>query len=156
VAPRCSTTKRGYLNMRYITFMIVFVLASCSRGIDEIEQSIQNLELQEQSLKSNVKNLQQQVEELKPKADQLEATVQSDGDPVYLLTIKNKKSRFSLDVIKHLKDEVNAFEFTIPVDRSLYNSVSIGDKLADSPTWGSSFCSSVTLTVTNKEVRARQ
>ena len=37
----------------------------------------------------------------------------------------------SLDIGKHIKDGMNAIEFEMPVDKDLYNTVSVGTQIID-------------------------
>lgn len=56
----------------------------------------------------------------------------SDGQtPLYILEIRLKQSRVSLDLGKHMKDAMNTIKFTIPVSREFYESVNVGTELSD-------------------------
>lgn len=90
---------------------------------------------------------------------QLEAVSDAAGcEPklAYVLRLKLKQSRMSLDIGKHIKDAVNAVEFELPVSRELYNQVSVGSQLLDNLRVGSlllrgSF-SNWRITVTSKRI----
>ncbi|MBS9774750.1 MAG: hypothetical protein KGV59_06300 [Tenacibaculum sp.] len=49
----------------------------------------------------------------------------------YIIKFKLKQSRFSLNIMSHIKDHVNAIEFEFPTDKKTYNSLSVGDKIVD-------------------------
>ena len=80
--------------------------------------------------------------------------------PVYYLTIKSKKSSFTLDMGQHMKNAANAFTFDLPVDRDLYNSVKVGSNLKEASMNGSLWMSgkfgSVNLTVEKKYIKERR
>jgi len=40
-----------------------------------------------------------------------------------------QKQSFSLDISKHIKDSMNAFDMEIPVDKEFYDSVKIGQEI---------------------------
>jgi len=141
--------------MKYITLIGLLAFTSCSRSETEVQSSVYRLLSQERTLKSSVVDLETRLEAVRGTITEYETIVASDGNPLYLLTIKSKKSSFTMDLGKHFRDSLNAFTFTIPVDKAFYNSVSIGDRLADSAVWGSSF-GSVRLTVEKKEMRVRR
>ena len=140
----------------YVTLLTVCLLtnASCTREQAEVQSSVDRLINQEEDLQTNVQELQEQCRGLKKAADEYAVIALSKGNPLYLLTIKSKKSSFSLDIGRHMKDSMNAFDFTIPVDKDFYNSVSVGTNLADQFVWGSSL-GSVKLTVIRKVMQAR-
>jgi len=58
--------------------------------------------------------------------------IYEEGDtPYFILKLRLKQSHMSFDVGKHLKDEMNAIEFEIPVSEEFYNTVSVGTNLVD-------------------------
>lgn len=64
------------------------------------------------------------------------------GKTRYVITFEGKQSHFSLDISEHVKDEMNAFTFEIPVDAVYYRSVNIGDNIVDEFRTGSLFMKS--------------
>jgi hypothetical protein len=48
-----------------------------------------------------------------------------------VLTLELKQAHYTLDLWTHLKDEMNAATFDIPVDRQFCASVKVGDVLTD-------------------------
>lgn len=76
--------------------------------------------------------------------------------PRYVLALRLKQSRISLDPFEHAKDAMNAITFQLPVDKEFYDSVVVGQELVDKMRTGSiilngSF-SSWNLTVVNKAI----
>lgn len=49
--------------------------------------------------------------------------------PLYLLTLKFKKSSFTLDPFQHMKDSAQAVELTLPVDREYFELQAVGGEL---------------------------
>ena len=52
-------------------------------------------------------------------------------EPMYILKLKMKQSRTSLSISKHMKDNMNAIKFDIPVSREFYKNVNVGTSLVD-------------------------
>lgn len=51
--------------------------------------------------------------------------------PRFIIKVKLKQSRVSLDIGKHIKDAMNAIEFELPVDEDFYRSISVGTTFVD-------------------------
>jgi hypothetical protein len=84
-----------------------------------------------------------------------------DCSPFHVLTLESKKSSFSLDPFKHMKDSSNAVKFSLAVDKRLYDKVQLHKELKQSSTWGTSFLfggtpGSIKITVVGKNVRPCQ
>jgi len=92
------------------------------------------------------------------KASRIENDMVRQGkEPMYVLKLKMKQSRMSLDIGKHIKDGMNAIEFDLPVSKEFYNNVNVGTSLIDDFRAGSfimngSF-SNWKITVIKKEIR---
>lgn len=71
--------------------------------------------------------------------DGIEGSTADDGSgsDKYVITLKVAQSHFTLDLSEHLKDASNDLELQIPVDKDYYDSVEIGDSIADSFRMGS-------------------
>ena len=59
------------------------------------------------------------------------------GDPFYVLRLELKQQHTILNLDKMIKDELNKFEFDIPVDKRYYDSLEIGDEIVDEFRMGS-------------------
>ncbi len=72
----------------------------------------------------------------------------------YVLTLKVKQSTFTLSISEHIKNSMNAIEFNIPVEKSFWESQSIGSELSNRWKPGSLIFngdfSKLKVTVTNK------
>ena len=82
------------------------------------------------------------------------------SDPYYyVLTLKVKQSTFTLSISEHIKNSMNAIEFNIPVEKSFWESQSIGSELSNHWKPGSLIFngdfSKLKVTVTNKTTVSR-
>src|SRR5574343_1573975 len=114
-----------------------------------IQQEINTLNNSNIQVKNEAFKLNEKLKELK--------IYDSVKTPRYVLKIRLKQNRFSLDIGEHMKDAMNAIEFELPVDEEFYNDVSIGTTITDQFRAGAfllkgSF-SSWNMTVTDKNIR---
>lgn len=83
----------------------------------------------------------------------------TNSEPLYLLTLKFKKSSFTLDLMQHAKNAMQAVEIVIPVDREFYEQQSVGHQLQSQfRGWSllsTGEISSYTVTVQKKEIKSR-
>lgn len=150
-----------------VAVLALFTLLGCQNACD-IKEDIGSLKADRELLQMQITNqqtalgalqlkygnLQLQRSELDSVANYIEGL--RTGKTRYVLSIKGKQSRFSLDLGEHAKDAMNAFTFDIPVDAAFYKSVSIGTELVDDFRSGSFIMNgsfgSMTLTVINKRI----
>jgi hypothetical protein len=142
--------------------MLAVVLSSCESQQD-VQSDIERLKNERATIQQEVQNLsvlknskQKEIASINEKLKELNI-YNSGRNPHYILKIRLKQSRISLDIGKHIKDGMNAIEFELPVDKDFYNSVSVGTKITDKFRTGSfilngSF-SSWDMTVEGKAVR---
>jgi cell division protein FtsB len=142
--------------------MLTVVLFSCENQQD-IQSDIERLKNKRTTIQKEVQNLsnsklnkQKEIDLLDEKLKELRI-YNSGRTPQYILKIRLKQSRVSLDIGKHIKDGMNTIEFELPVDKDFYNSVSVGTEITDEFRTGSfilngSF-SSWNMTVKGKVVR---
>lgn len=142
--------------------MLAVVLSSCESQQD-VQNDIERLKNERTTIQQEVQNLsnskskkQKEIALLDEKLKELNI-YNSGRTPHYILKIRLKQSRVSLDIGKHMKDAMNAIEFELPVDKDFYNSVNVGTKITDEFRTGSfilngSF-SSWDMTVKGKVVR---
>ena len=138
---------------------ILIILFICILGTTMLigcgdEQQKENLLAEIETLKAEISNLQKEKESL---SDEIIHTKIEEGTAKYVLTLEVKQTHYSFDIEEMFKDEMNKMEFEIPVDKEYYDTVSIGDTLADEFRMGSfvlygSF-GAWDVTITNKEIR---
>ena len=85
-----------------------------------LELEISNLEMQKRSLMEENKNVKIENDLAK-----------------YIVTFNIKQNHFTLDLGQHLKDEFNDISIQIPVDKEYFDSVNVGDTIADDFRMGS-------------------
>ena len=86
-------------------------------------------EKERDNLKAEITQLKAEKAEI---SDDIKQLKDSSGVERYMVTIEIKQSHFSLDFSEHMKDEANAVEITIPVDKAFYNKVDEGTVIDDS------------------------
>ncbi len=123
--------------MRFFKLFIILLFLSSCESKEQIQSEIMDLSSRRldiyreiDSLQLDISNQKQNLSSLKK--DVLELEIYSSGrTPKYVVKIRCKQSRISLDLEKLMKDEMNKFEFELPVDKDFYKSVSVGDDIAD-------------------------
>lgn len=119
--------------MKQIRMSLLAIMMVCLVGCgdqaqaDMLKQEISELQAEKQSLEVEIAELSNSVIEEK----------EENGIAKYVLTLEIKQSHFSLDISEHLKDTVNAMEIQIPVDKEYYDSVEVGQSIADEFRMGS-------------------
>ena len=102
---------------------------------------------EEAMLNSDLVSLRTEVANLKAERDNLKKEVVNikieNNIAKYVLTLTIKQSHFTLDLSQHLKDSMNELEIQIPVDKEYFDSLEVGDTIADDFRMGSFiFCGS--------------
>lgn len=121
------------MKKRLLSAALAVVMVVCLVGCGEqaqadlLKQQISELETKKSELESEVSEFENMVVEKK----------EENGTAKYVLTLEIKQSHFSLDISEHLKDSMNAMEIQIPVDKEYYDSVEVGQDIADEFRMGS-------------------
>jgi hypothetical protein len=160
--------------MKYILLSLIVLLTACGRDPVEVKKELAQLDAQISRKSAELKLLTSNVEKykalrqagskklaearkLKAEADAVlkDAMGYKNGNPpIYMIKVKAKQDRFSLSLSAHAKDEMNAFEFEIPVDKRYYDQLRVGGTMVKSFRGGSAFisgtASSMKLTVIKK------
>lgn len=113
-----------------ILVLVLFLsLTGCGEQskIDSLKQQISELQVQKSELESEIYSLENIIAEKK----------EENGTAKYVLTLEVKQTHFSLKISEHLKDSMNAIEIQIPVDKEYYDSVEVGQNIADEFRMGS-------------------
>ncbi len=111
----------------YFVLSVAISLAILSGCISESKA-------EQQRIQDNINQLNQEKQDLEDAVKYLKDT--SDVKR-YIVTIQIKQSHMSLDFTEHMKDEANAVEISIPVDRAFYEKVDKGTVIDDSFRTGS-------------------
>ena len=118
------------------------LLTACYTDKDykQLQQDCKALSAQKQTLQSQVNSLNSQISGLSKRVSDLrneQKARQNGKEPKYIVKFKIKQGTFTLDLFEHAKNEMNAIEVELPVNRDFYNRLSIGQDLTDSFKWGS-------------------
>lgn len=115
-------------------FVIMMILcmclsfAGCMSDEKVLDYEITKLEDKISELNLEISNLEAERDTL---VNEIVDTKVEHGTAKYIVTFKIKQSHFTLDIGQHLKDEMNEISIQIPVDKEYYDSVEIGDTIAD-------------------------
>lgn len=111
-----------------VLLMSIF-LSGCGEQeqVDMLKQEISELQTKKQELETEISELNNSVIEWK----------EENGTAKYILTLEIKQSHFTLDISEHLKDSMNAIKIQIPVDKEYYDSIEVGQNIADEFRMGS-------------------
>ena len=154
--------------MRKLFYILtaMFLITSCEskqdikEDIDELERQRNYLVQESTHYRSEKIQYYNEVERLKSEVSDLEkemSILESGESPKYILKLRLKQSRVSLDLFEHAKDAMNAIEFEIPVDKEFYNQVSVGDEIVDNFRAGSfiinGYFGSWDMKIKGKEIR---
>ena len=110
---------------KILLFLIPFLFISCMPKDEALEEKIQGLEAQIVSLNEKKTKISNEINELDKKEIQI---AEDKGLVYYIVTFEARQTHFSLDISEHLKDAANAYTFQVPVDKTFYDSVSIGQE----------------------------
>lgn len=149
-------------------FILIFLTVIAFTACDEIrmkeradlKDEINNLRYEKDNLSKSVTNLRETKSKLEKEVSELrteKSAFTSDYEPVYLLTLEIKQSTFTLDLVEHAKNTINAITLQIPVSSTFYNKVSIGQNISEKFKYGSLILngdfSKLKVKAKNKEVK---
>ena len=126
--------KGEYINMKkkilaalLVGGMIATMLVGCGDNREYLNAEIDGL-------KAEISELENQRDVLKSEIADIKV---ENGTAKYVVTFNIKQSHFTLDLSEHMKDEMNDISIQIPVDKEYYDSVEVGDTIADDFRMGS-------------------
>jgi hypothetical protein len=131
--------------MKKILLIMSCILLTGCESKEEIESDISRLRKTRNNLTDVIVGMNNQIrkhsetiEELKSDREILEL-YQQGADPRYILTLELKQSHFTMDIGTHIKDDMNAIRFDVPVDRAFYQDVNINQNIVEEFRNGSFF-----------------
>lgn len=128
---------------KFIIFaLIALVSVSCYTDEDQkkLNENCRRLKSEQSALEKSVSSLNDRILDLKALNHYLELEkreLETGKENTYIVKFKIKQSTFTLDLLEHAKNEMNAIEVEIPVKKEYYNKLSIGQDLTDSFKYGS-------------------
>lgn len=119
---------KKYLIVFLTVCLLACALTGCLTKEEQLSIEIAALEAQVAELKTEVSALTAERDTLKNEVTDIKV---ENGTAKYIITFNIKQSHFTLDIGQHLKDEMNELSIQIPVDKEYYDSVNVGDTIAD-------------------------
>lgn len=130
-------------SIKLVLILLITALTTSCESKKDIQSDIdilnkRRLDLQNEVLNANntIRSKQEEIQNLNERLREMNIYL-TGKTPRYVLKVRLKQSRLSLDIGKHIKDAMNAIEFEIPVDREFYNSVKEGTRIVDNFRTGS-------------------
>lgn len=121
---------------RILLLLLTILLVGCESK-EEVQSDIEKLQTQRVILEDIMVGMNNHIGELRGdikllKQDKRVMEMYRDGEtPRYIVTFELKQSHFSLDVTEHMKDGMNKIKFDLPVDKTFYDSVTVGEKMIE-------------------------
>ena len=119
--------KKKILAALLVGGMIATMLVGCGDNREYLNAEIDGL-------KAEISELENQRDVLKSEIADIKV---ENGTAKYVVTFNIKQSHFTLDLSEYMKDEMNDIFIQIPVDKEYYDSVEVGDTIADDFRMGS-------------------
>ena len=119
--------KKKILTALLVGGMMTTILTGCGDNREYLNAEIDGL-------KAEISELENQRDVLKSEIADIKV---ENGTAKYVVTFNIKQSHFTLDLSEHMKDEMNDISIQIPVDKEYYDSVEVGDTIADDFRMGS-------------------
>lgn len=125
-------------NLALLTICLLVI--SCTdypKEKQKLQKDIEKLEVQKQELTGDVTKLLENRTTLLIANGDLQVKVKvnealATGRKLrYILKLRLKQSHVTLDLFEHAKDEMNAIEFELPVDKEFYESIEKGKNIVD-------------------------
>lgn len=120
----------------YIYLIFVILLISCEdetdvkSDIDRLRMERTHLYKETNKLTTKISSLSDSIKVLSEEANIL--NIKKTGrKPIFMVKIKLKQSRISLSISEHVKDDMNAIEFELPVDEEFYKSIKVNTQIVD-------------------------
>lgn len=138
------------MKKKLLLIIAVIGLSASLSGCGDNRELLQN---EINALNAEIIQLENQRESLKNEI----ATIKvENGTAKYVVTFNIKQSHFTLDIGQHIKDEMNDISIQIPVDKEYFDSINVGDTIADDFRLGSFIMKGSfgnwDVTVENKEI----
>ena len=119
--------KKKILAALLVGGMMTTMLTGCGDNREYLNEEIDGLKVEISELENQRDLLKSEIVDIKVE----------NGTAKYIVTFNIKQNHFSLDLSEHMKDEMNDISIQIPVDKEYYDSVEVGDTIADDFRMGS-------------------
>ena len=139
--------KKKILTALLVGGMMTTILTGCGDNREYLNEEIDGLKVEISELENQRDLLKSEIVDIKVE----------NGTAKYIVTFNIKQNHLTLDLSEHMKDEMNDISIQIPVDKDYYDSVNIGDTIADDFRMGSLIMKGSfgnwDITVENKEIQ---
>ena len=140
----CSKkTFNAFIMKKFIVLALIAIMSvSCYTSEDQkmLQQECKSLTFEKQQLQGQVSSLRDRVNSLNTQVHDLnlqKSSLETGREIKYIVKFKIKQGTFTLDIFEHAKNEMNAIEIEIPVNKDYYSKLSIGQDITDAFKWGS-------------------
>ena len=113
--------KKKILTALLVGGMMTTMLTGCGNNREYLNEEIDGLKVEISELENQRDLLKSEIVDIKVE----------NGTAKYIVTFNIKQNHFTLDLSEHMKDEMNDISIQIPVDKEYYDSVEVGDTIAD-------------------------
>ena len=114
--------------------MVLCILTGCAPKEEILNNDIAKLETRISELQTEISNLETEKNAL---ANEIVDAKIENGTAKYVVTFNIKQTHLTLDLKQHLKDAFNDISIQVPVDKEYYDSIEVGDTIADNFRMGS-------------------
>ena len=130
--------------MKKILFAIIAILTLASCDSIETQSRLQSecskLRKERETIQTQINSSSARLTELRDEVNELgklKSSLINGREVKYIVKFKIKQGTFTLDVFEHIKNNMNSIEVEIPVSKSFYDRLSVGQDITDSFKWGS-------------------
>ena len=116
-----------------IMLLPLFVACYTEQDKSNLQTECRNLTNQKSSLQSQISYMRNEVAELETKMN----AYRSGRDVTYIVRFEIKQTTMTLDIMEHMKNDMNAVQIEIPVTKEFYNKVYVGQDISNTTKMGS-------------------
>ncbi len=146
-----------------LIFALLTLMVACEtpesvkKDLARLKQEREVLQTEISMMNANLSSINGDMQRLADSVKVLRIIVETGKQPTYVLKLRLKQSHTTLSISQHMKDNMNAIEFELPVDKNFYHNVKIGTDIVDEFRVGSMVFSgsygSWNMSVIDKEIR---
>lgn len=121
---------------------LIFIVSACYTSEDQkqLQSECRALAAKKEYLQRDVNHYSEKIASLQSQINDLNTEkriINSGREPKYIVKFRIKQGTFTLDIFEHIKNEVNAIDIEVPVDKDFYNRLSVGQDITNAFKYGS-------------------
>jgi len=121
---------------------LIFIVSACYTSEDQkqLQSECRALTAKKEYLQRDVNHYSEKIATLQSQINDLNTEkriINSGREPKYIVKFRIKQGTFTLDIFEHIKNEVNAIDIEVPVDKEFYNRLSVGQDITNAFKYGS-------------------